>query len=285
MFEKDLWNLWYSDLIGGNAGFTLKVKNILYSGKSDFQRIDVLENEEMGRFLVLYGAIMITEKDEFIYHEMITHVPLFVHENAENVLVIGGGDGCTLREILKHKNVKKITEVEIDRQVVEISKNYFSNLHNNSFDDERIELVFEDGFNFLKKSERKFDIIISDGSDPVGPAKALFQKSFYKEAKRSLRDKGIFVSQTESPFFHPEIVKKIYRDLRETFSNVQMFLAFIPSYPSGMWSFSFCSDYWMGNVFKKEKFLHCGFKTKYYNPEIHSSSFVLPEFVKELISE
>lgn len=286
-YFEDLWDFWFKELHNGKVGMAYKVKGILYSGQSKFQKIDVLDVHEYGRALILYGSVMITEKDEFIYHEMITHVPAFVHENPEDVLVIGGGDGCTLRELYKHKEIKKIHMVEIDEEVIETSKKYLSDICQNSFDDPRAKIIYDDGFYYLKKSTPKYDLIISDGSDPVPPADILFKKEFFQLVKEHLKGNGIFVSQTESPFYHGDIFKRTYKNLSSIFKSVHVYLAWIPTYPSALWSFMFCSDFYdpLSN-FNKDKYmqyLNAGFNTKYYNDKIHVASFSLPNFVEEIL--
>jgi spermidine synthase len=284
---EDLWDFWFRELHNGKAGMAYRVKDVLYSGTSKFQKIDVLDVYEYGRMLVLYGSVMLTERDEFVYHEMITHIPAFVHENPQDVLVVGGGDGCTLRELLKHKEVKEMHLVEIDAKVIEISKEYLSDICQNSFDDPRVKIILDDGFYYLQKTPNKYDLIISDAPDPVPPGDTLFQKEFFQLVKEHLKDKGIFVSQTESPFYHGDIFKKTYKNLSSIFKTVQVYLAWIPAYPGALWSFMFCSDSHdpLGdfNKDKYKQYLDAGFNTKYYNDKIHIASFSLPNFVEEFL--
>ncbi|MBW2040201.1 MAG: polyamine aminopropyltransferase [Deltaproteobacteria bacterium] len=286
-YFEDLWDFWFREFHNGKVGMAYKVKDILYSGKSKFQKIEVLEVHEYGRMLILYGSVMLTEKDEFIYHEMITHVPVFVHENPKDILVIGGGDGCALRELLKHKEIKEIHLVEIDEKVIEISKKYLSNICQNSFNDSRVKIIPDDGFYYLKKSTQKYDLVISDAPDPLPPGDTLFKKDFFRLVKEHLKDKGIFVSQTESPFYHADIFKTTYKNLSSVFKTVQVYLAWIPTYPSALWSFMICSDFYDPlRDFKKDKYkkyLDAGFNTKYYNDKVHFASFALPNFVEEIL--
>lgn len=278
---EDLWNIWFSELHRKSAGLTVKIKDILFSGKSDFQRIEVFDTEVFGRVLVLYGSIMISERDEFIYHEMITHVPLNVHPMPERVLIVGGGDGGTVREVLKHKEVRKVTVVEIDRMVVEVCKKFFPEI-SAGFDDPKVEVIYNDGARFMAETRELFDVIIVDSSDPVGPAEVLFQKQFYENAYRRLKDDGIMVAQTESPFYDREAISKIYRSFKQVFPIVRMYIASIPTYPSGLWSFGFCSKRFHPIEHFKESRVEIG-GLRYYNPEIHKASFSLPNFVKELV--
>ena len=278
----NLWNMWFTELHRGRAGLALKVSQVLYSEVSDFQRIDVLDTEEFGKTLVLYGSIMITEKDEFVYHEMIAHVPLFVHPKPERVLVIGGGDGGAIREVIKHRSVQQATLVEIDRQVVEVSKRFFPQVAS-GLEDSRVRIQYDDGARFLADTDEQFDIILADTSDPIGPAEVLFQRPFYQTAYDRLADDGIFVAQSESPWFHQESVTKIYRNLTQVFPIVRMYLAHIPTYPSALWSFAFCSKkYDPLTDFDPRRADE--FACRYYNAEIHNASFALPQYVKELVT-
>lgn len=280
---ESLWNMWFTELHKGRAGLALKVSRVLYSEFSEFQRIDVIDTEEFGKALVLYGSIMITEMDEFVYHEMLAHVPLFVHPKPAKVLIIGGGDGGTLREVLKHDEVETATVVEIDKQVVEVSKRFFPNVAS-GFDSPKAHVQFDDGAHFVANTDEKFDVILADTSDPVGPAEVLFRRSFYQSVYDRLNDNGIFVPQSESPLFHKESVTKIYRNLNSVFPIVRMYLAHVPTYPSAIWSFAFCS--------KKSDPLD-DFETtrvpdgkfQYYNTEVHKACFALPEYVKALLAK
>jgi spermidine synthase len=278
---EDLWNIWFSELHRKSAGLTVKIKDILFSGKSDFQRIEVFDTEVFGKVLVLYGSIMISERDEFIYHEMITHVPLNVHPAPESVLVVGGGDGGTVREVLKHKDVKKVKVVEIDRMVVEVCKRFFPEI-SGGFDDPKVEIVYNDGARFMAETGERFDVVIIDSSDPVGPAEVLFQRQFYENVYRKLKEDGIMVAQTESPFYDREAISKIYRSFKQIFPIVSMYIASIPTYPSGLWSFGFCSKRFHPiHDFRGTK-VDCA-SLRYYNPDVHVASFKLPNFIKELV--
>lgn len=279
---SDLWNVWFTEMHRNRAGLTLKIKQLIYSTESPFQRIDILDTYEYGKMLVLYGSIMVTEKDEFVYHEMISHIPLFTHPNPKDVLIIGGGDGGTLREVLKHKDVERATMVEIDEMVVKVCKEYLPTI-GTEFNNPKAKLIFEDGALFLKKGY-KFDVIIVDGSDPIGPAEVLFQREFHQNAYNCLKDDGIFITQSESPLYHRDTVKKVYKNLKSIFPIVKMYIAHIPTYPSALWSFAFCSKKYDPLLnFRKDEYEALNLNTKYYNSDIHFASFVLPNFVKELV--
>ena len=278
----NLWNMWLTELHRGRAGLALKVSQVLYSEISDFQRIDVVETEEFGKALVLYGSIMITEKDEFVYHEMISHVPLFVHPSPARVLVVGGGDGGTIREVVKHPQVKKATLVEIDQQVVEVCQRYFPQVAC-GLSDPRVSIKYNDGARFLADTDEQFDVIMSDSSDPIGPAEVLFQQPFYQSVCDRLSDDGIFVAQSESPWYHQDSVAKIYRNLSKVFPIVRMYLAHIPTYPSALWSFAFCSKkYDPVKDFDPARVTDLGYR--YYNADIHRACFALPQYIKDLVT-
>nr|VFJ45585.1 MAG: spermidine synthase [Candidatus Kentron sp. FW] len=281
-FGPNLWNMWFTEFNKEGAGLTLKVSRVIYSAVSDFQRIDVIETEEFGRALVLYGSIMITEKDEFVYHEMIGHVPLAVHPNPSRVLIIGGGDGGTLREVLKHRRVETARMVEIDPQVVEVCKRFFPNVAS-GFDDPRAKVTHDDGARFVANTREKFDLVLSDTSDPVGPAEVLFQQSFYQDVFNVLDEDGIFVAQSESPLFHADNVHKIYKNLRAVFPTVMMYLAHVPTYPSALWSFAFCSKRYHPLDDFRPGTIDIG-GLRYYNADIHRGAFALPNYVKALLS-
>jgi len=280
---EDLWNIWFSELHEKHTGLTLKIRKIVYSGQSDFQQVDVFDTYEFGRVLVLYGSIMITDKDEFIYHEMISHVPLCVHSKAKKVLVIGGGDGGTVREILKHPSVEKVTLVEIDKMVVDVCKKYFPKV-SSGFGNPRVEILYADGAKFMYDGTEKYDVIIVDASDPIGPAEVLFQRSFHEQTHDRLNDDGIVVAQSESPFYHQETIRKMYENLKEIFPVVELYLASIPTYPSGLWSFAFCSKkYHPIRDFDRQYLAGLNLNTRYYNEDVHEAAFKLPTFVRRLV--
>ncbi|NIA23922.1 MAG: polyamine aminopropyltransferase [Proteobacteria bacterium] len=273
--------LWFTEKYSPNSGITIKVKQELAHVKSKYQEMSVIDTYEFGKIMVLDGFIMFTDKDEFIYHEMITHVPLFSHENPENVLLIGGGDGGAVREVLKHNSVRSVELVEIDKMVVDASKEFFPQV-SVGFSDKRFKLHIEDGIKFVKESKDKYDVVIVDSTDPIGPAVGLYQRDFYKNIYDILNDDGILVVQGESPYYTD--TKKAFvnlnRELKAVFPFTRPYFAFIPTYPSGMWSLAYArkdGKEIKGPIRKKD------FDTKYYNEEIHKASFAHPEFVKELL--
>ncbi len=282
--------LWFTEYYSGEGmelsgtGLTVRVKSALRK-KTPFQELLLLETEDWGRMLVLDGAIQTTEKDEFIYHEMIVHPAAFtLTRQIERVLVIGGGDGGTVREVLKHNPIQ-IDMVEIDRDVVEFSKEHLPSI-SCSIDDERVNLIFEDGREFVKNRKEVYDLIVVDCSDPVGPSRVLYEESFYRDAAKALKPGGIFVTQSESPFAQKRIHLKIVEELSKVFKSVRPYLAFIPTYPSGMWSFTIASNELdplkvpyssLDNLYRE--FTKRNGELRYYNPKIHYGAFAIPNFV------
>ena len=273
-------NLWFSELHTKGSGLVLKVKKYLYSGNSPYQKIDIFESEDYGKVLVLDGLVMITERDEFIYHEMLTHPAMRIHPNPQSILIIGGGDGGTAREALRYSEVKRAVLVEIDEMVVELSKKYLGEI-SSAYNDPRLEVVIQDGIEFVKNCNERFDVIFLDTSDPVGPAEALYRKDFYQSLKKCLKKNGIISAQTESPWVQKETVKKLYREIKDIFNDKIIYLAHIPTYPGGIWSFMLLGE----RIELYEIKRPIPGKTRYYNDEIHSSMSALPEYFKHEIAE
>ncbi|MGH8015719.1 MAG: polyamine aminopropyltransferase [Candidatus Zixiibacteriota bacterium] len=279
----DLWNVWYSELHDANSGLTLKIDRLVETLTSPFQRIDVVHNHDFGKLLVLYGSLMAADNDNNAYNEMLAHVPLFTHPSPKEVLIIGGGDCGCLTEVLSHPEVKRCTMCEIDEKVVEVSKRHFPHLTKGAAD-KRANLVFDDGKKFIEDTEEKFDIILLDLSDPVGPAADLFQKKFHKSVYNCLKQDGIMVAQSESPFYNKKTVTQIYKNLYDIFPIVKMYTCHMPIYPSAIWSFAFCSKkYDPIDDFREQDAKNHKSKTRYYNADIHRGSFALPQFTKELL--
>jgi len=280
-------DLWFSEYHSKDVKFSIRIEKQLYSGQSDFQRIDVFESKEFGKFFTLDGYIMITEKDEFIYHDMIVHVPMATNPKIENVLVIGAGDGGTVRELVRYDSVKRIDMVEIDKLVVDVCKEYFPN-STSGLDDPRVNLYFEDGLKFISDKENEYDLIIVDSTDPIGPGEGLFTSEFYGNCYKALRKDGILVNQHESPFY-PEYARQMQRAhkrIREFFPISKVYQVHIPTYASGHWLFGFASKT-LDPVenFDDEKWNALGLETKYYNTDIHKGAFAIPNYVKELLEK
>lgn len=279
--------LWFTEMHTQNAKFSIRVDRHLYSGQSEFQRIDLFESLEFGRFLVLDGYLMLTERDEFIYHEMIVHVPMAVHSNAAHILVIGAGDGGTVRELTRYNTIKHIDLVEIDEMVIEVSKKYLPGTAC-AFDDERLSVHCRNGLEYVRDCENKYDLIIVDSTDPVGVGEDLFTKEFYENCYKALKDDGIMVNQHESPFYSEDAaaMQRTHKRIFNTFPISLLYQAHIPTYASGHWLFGFASKkYHPVRDLKPAKWESLGIKTKYYNTQLHRGSFALPNYVKEMLAE
>lgn len=268
-----------------HVGFSIDIDKQLYSAQSKFQRIDVFESREFGRILTLDGILMLTEKDEFIYHEMIVHVPMAVHPDAKRVLVIGGGDGGAVRELCRYASVEHIDLVEIDEQVTEVCRKYLPKVAS-SFDDPRVHMHFEDGLKFVRRCSDIYDLIIVDSTDPFGPGEGLFTKEFYGNCYKALKSDGIMTNQHENPFYPDDAtaVKRIHKQIVQSFPLSRLYQAHIPTYPSGYWLFGFSSKkYHPVRDLNAQKWLDCKIATRYYNINLHRAAFALPTYVEELI--
>lgn len=273
---------WFTEKQTEHFGITAKVNRSLHHEKTDFQELEMLETAEWGNMLVLDDMVMTTEKDEFVYHEMVAHVPLFTHPNPQKVLVVGGGDGGVIREVLKHQSVEKAVLVEIDGKVIEYSKKYLPSIAG-ALEDERVEVRVEDGFMHIAQSEGEYDVIMVDSTEPVGPAVQLFSRGFYEGIAKALKDDGIFVAQTDNPWFKADLIRQVYGDVKETFPITKVYTANIPTYPSGLWTFTIGSKTYDPLQVSDDRFEEMD--TKYYTDEIHRASFALPKFVKDLTKE
>lgn len=275
---------WYSKDPGG---LFMRVNRWLYSAQSQYQRIDIFESPFYGRVFSLDGITMTTEIDEFMYHEMLVHVPMFMHPNPKKVLVIGGGDGGSIREVLKHPSVEKAVMCEIDELVVKAAIEYLP-YTSNKFNDPRVELVYEDGAKFVRQFKNEFDVIIIDSTDPTaGEGGHLFTLEFYKACNEALKDDGILCAQTEGMTYDWEWGTTAYKRIKANFPLAKMYLGFMPTYPGGMWSYTFASKTGIDPVkdFNPEKVKNFKEPLRYYNEEIHKAAFALPNFVKKYIGE
>ncbi len=278
--------LWYTDEHTSDVRFSMKASVQIASKKSAVQQIDILDTPAYGRVLVLDGGLMITEKDEFIYHEMITHVPMAVNPNAKNVLVIGGGDGGTVRELTKYRTIQTIDLVEVDKDVVLLAKRYLP-FTSCKLRDRRVRVWFEEGLRYVRGKKAEYDLIIVDSSDPYGPAEGLFTREFYGTCFKALRDDGILINQHESPFYaaHQRSVRDAHRHIAVEFPVSTVYQCHIPSYPSGHWLFGFASKKYhpIGDL-DATRWNRLGIKTRYYNTDLHRGAFALPNYVRELLN-
>jgi len=274
--------LWFTENYGNNA-IQIKVKEHLHQRQSRFQQIDVFETFEFGKMLVLDGYVMTTEYDEPAYHELLTHVPAQSCKNLKNVLIIGGGDGGTAREMLKYQEIESVHMVEIDEDVVHVSKEYFE-IFQEAFQDSRLKLFFEDGAAFVKDKPNSYDLILVDSTDPIGPGKILISPEFYHDCSQALTPHGILAAQTESPYDkkYQKTITQIYQNLKTSFKNTNMYLGNIPTYPFCLWSFAFASQTALPTDGAKNlRPVPDGLK--YYHKNLHEAIFQLPVFVQNLI--
>ncbi|MGG3448980.1 MULTISPECIES: polyamine aminopropyltransferase [Bacillaceae] len=271
--------LWYTEKQTDNYGITMKVKRTLHTEQTEFQYLEMAETEEWGNMLFLDGMVMTSQRDEFVYHEMVAHVPLFTHPNPENVLVVGGGDGGVIREILKHPSVKKATLAEIDGKVIEYSKIHLPEIAG-ELENPRVEVKVGDGFMHIAESEQEYDVIMVDSTEPVGPAVNLFTKGFYAGISKALKEDGIFVAQCDNPWFKADLIRQVQADVKEIFPITRLYTANIPTYPSGLWCFTIGSKKYDPLAVEDSRFFDI--ETKYYTKELHKACFALPKFVQEL---
>ena len=277
---------WFDEslhLEGEGKGYAqrFKVTRELYREKTEFQDLVIFENPAFGRVMALDGVIQTTEKDEHFYHEMMVHVAVLAHGSAKNVLIIGGGDGGILRETLKHPNVNP-TMVELDRSVVDMSKKYMPSLSDGAFDDPRTELIITDGIKFMADTDRSFDVIIVDSTDPIGPGEVLFTDAFYRDCHRCLSDGGVLVTQNGVPSFQPDEITTTYQRLNPIFKDVRFIVVPVPTYVGGFMTLGWASD----NAGLKDKKVEAtSLACRYYNADIHKACFALPEYIRELMHD
>ncbi|HHU82536.1 MAG TPA: polyamine aminopropyltransferase [Firmicutes bacterium] len=270
--------LWFTEKQTPSLALSCLVKSTVYREKTKYQDLAILDTVEYGRMLALDGIIMTTEKDEFFYHEMITHVAMHTHARPEQVLVVGGGDGGTVREVLKHPTVSRVVLAEIDEGVVNAARKYLPTLAQ-GLSDPRVEIQITDAIVYVREHPGEFDVVIVDSTDPIGPGVGLFTREFYQDVAKALKDGGIMVAQTESPVNNKDLIQKIHRNLQGVFPLIRLYLGPVPTYPSGLWSYTLCSKGPDPVAVPDGKFL--ALETKYYTPEVHRSAFALPLFVKE----
>lgn len=271
--------LWVTEYQTPSLGLTCKVKDTLATKQTEYQHLAVVDTEQFGRMLFLDGMVMTNELDEYVYHEMITQIALNSHPNPEKVLIIGGGDGGALREAVRHPLVKEATLVEIDGEVIQSSRDFFPGL-SLSFDDPKAKVIVDDGVNFVKDKTDSFDIVIVDSTEPIGPAAELFSEGFYRSVHKALKEDGMLVVQSESPFFNRDVIQMVNKGISKSFAITKLYLASVPTYPSGLWSFTVGSK-----VHDPEKVLNKPqLSFKYYSSELHQAAFVLPAFVKQIMA-
>ena len=274
----------YKEITPAGFGIAIKQKEVLFSKQSPFQKVEIIDSDSiLGKILTLDDLMMTTEGDEFHYHEMIAHIPMMHHKNPKTVLVIGGGDGGTVREVLKHDTIEKVVLCEIDGMVIEACKRYLPTI-SCELNNPKCEILVQDAIEYIKDKKDMFDIVLIDSTDPMGPGEGLFTEEFYTNVKNSLKEGGIMCAQSESPFVNKQEIKKMYNLLKKVFPICSTFTSNIPTYPGGYWAWAFCSStveplsYWdkrRGEAITKT--------CKIYNKDYHYARFALPNYLKELL--
>jgi spermidine synthase len=281
---------WIPETLFDPEGFrmTYEVERVLYEMKTEHQDLILFEHKMFGKMLMLDGATQVTTKDEFVYHEMMTHVPILAHGKAREVLIVGGGDCGIAEEVLKHKSVKRVTQVEIDASVVEFSKEHFPEFTGPVLKDKRFDLIIDDGIKYVKTTDRRFDVIIVDSTDPQGPGKVLFTKDFYTGCKRAMAPGGVMVTQNGVPFFQADELTTTVGHFRSLFADGSCYVAAIPTYIGGHLAIGWSSkdkklrQHSIAKIAGRYKKAG-SFKTKYWTPEVHVAAFALPRFIAELV--
>lgn len=279
--------MWFSEMHTANVKISIRIDKQLYSAQSEYQRIDVFESPEFGRFVTLDGDIIFSEADEFIYNEMVTHVPMSVHPNVKKVLIIGGGDGGVAREFCRYPEIEEIDVVESDDMFVDVCRKFFPETAK-GFEDPRVKIFYEDGLRFLRDKISVYDIIVNDSTDPFGHTEGLFTKEFYGSCYKALKDDGIMVYQHGSPFYDEDeaACRSMHRKAYKSFPISRVYQAHIPTCPSGYWLFGFASKkYHPLNDFKPERFNNRNLETWYYTTNLHMGAFMLPKYVEDLLEE
>lgn len=274
----------YKEITPAGFGIAIKIKEVLFSEQSPFQKVEILDSDSaLGKILTLDDLMMTTEGDEYFYHEMIAHIPMMNHKAPKSVLVIGGGDGGTVREVLKHDTVEKVVLCEIDGMVIDVCKKYLPSIAG-ELDNPKVEILVEDAIEYIKTKRDEFDIILIDSTDPMGPGEGLFTEEFYTNVKKSLKKGGIVAAQSESPVVNKEEIKKMYTLLKKVFPITSTFTSPIPTYPGGYWAWAFCSEEVEPLSYIDEKRCEEITKTcKIYNKEYHLARFALPNFLKQIL--
>lgn len=281
MTHQSYPDLWFAERFQNSSSIGYRIKGRLHHSVSPYQTVEIYETADFGNLLVLDGAIMLTEAHEFLYHEMLVHIPLLSHPNPEIVLVVGGGDGGAVREVLRHNTVSRVDMVEIDEEVVRVSRQYLPGL-SSKLDDPKVNLVIQDAVEFVQGLNRVYDVVLVDSTDPIGPGEGLFSRAFYTDVKNALKTDGIVAVQSESPFSLKKEPAAVLEKMRSIFPLAKLYWGPVPCYPFGTWSFAFCSKDGHEPLIRRPQAaetIEAG--ARYYNREIHPAAFVLPNFMKE----
>ncbi|MCW2309192.1 polyamine aminopropyltransferase [Rhodobium gokarnense] len=280
---------WFSETLHNGLRFSLEASDVLYEEKTEHQHLALIENPAYGRVLMLDGVVQVTTRDEFVYHEMMAHVPILAHGAAKEVLIVGGGDCGMAEEALKHKGVERLTQVEIDASVVEFSREHFASFNAPVFDDPRFDLVIADGMKFVAETDRRFDAILIDSTDPIGPGEVLFSPEFYAGCKRCLKPGGVLVTQNGVPFLQGgELVSSIGH-FAKLFADASAYVVAVPTYIGGHMSLGWASDDGALRTVPletlQERFEAAAIETRYYTPEVHRAAFALPRYIGDLVEK
>ena len=277
----------YAETLYDSYGQVFEVDKVYFENKTEHQHLIIFENAKFGRVMALDGIIQTTQADEFIYHEMLTHVPILAHGNVKDVMIVGGGDGGMLREVCKHASVERIVEVEIDGQVIDMCKEYLPTHSDGAYDDPRVEIVIDDAANYVANTDRQFDVIISDSTDPIGPGDVLFTSDFYENCKKCLKPGGVLVTQNGVAYMQLDEVTTTAKRLAPYFKDVHFYSAAVPTYIGGIMTFAWATD---DDAIRQQsadvlqaRFEQAGITTRYYNPAIHAASFALPQYIIDAI--
>lgn len=277
---------WYLERETFGYAQGVEVRQRLAKIDTAFQSLEIIDTGHFGRCLILDNALQTSEWDEFMYHEMLVHVPLITHPNPKRVLIIGGGDGGTLRRVLQHPGTSPI-QVEIDAAVIDFCRQHIPAISNQAYEDPRAEVVIADGFEYMRQNPGAFDVVIVDSTDPIGPAVPLFQEPFYRDVYASLADDGLLVAQSNSPLYMRKQLESQLANLRPVFPIVRTYLGLVPAYPGGLWSYTIASKRYDPLAVSEEaigrRLAGAGIIPRYYSPRVHHAAFILPEFIAELV--
>jgi len=278
----------FEELLHKGYAQSFEITNVLFHEKTEHQDLVIFETPTFGRVMALDDIVQVTTRDEYVYHEMMTHVPMLAKGDATDVLIIGGGDGGILREVLRHASVKTATMVELDRTVVDLSVKHLPEISAGAFDDARTDLIITDGVKFAAETNKRFDVIIVDSTDPIGPGEVLFTESFYADCHRCLKDGGVLVTQNGVPFFQGDEVTNTYRRMGNSFADNGFYTAVVPTYVGGFMTLGWgTDDAGLRDIdidVLRTRFANLGIKTRYYTPDLHKAAFALPQFILDLMN-
>ncbi|HUU66905.1 MAG TPA: polyamine aminopropyltransferase [Methyloceanibacter sp.] len=279
---------WVEETLHGGFRVCLKADRVLFDSETEHQQLIIFENSDFGRVMMLDGVVQLSTRDEFVYHEMMAHVPLFAHGKAKKVLIVGGGDGGVLREVLKHPEVRCATLCEIDRSVIDLAREYFPDVSAGAFDDKRTRVIIADGTKFVHETDDRFDVILVDSTDPIGPGAVLFTKEFYTDCRRALAPGGVLVTQNGLPFLQAPELKQSVSYFRDLFDDAFAYVATTPSYFGGSMSYGWATDNKKLRQRKLKKierrYKKAGsFPTRYWRPDMQAAAFALPTYIRELV--